>query len=469
MSKEQMIHNAAMEILRSVGIRFHNEAALAVLRANGIRVEGETAFFTEEAVMHWVEMAPGSFTLYARNPQDNMVLGTGETYPSPAYGCAFMAERDGTRRPGTMKDYIQCVKLVQANPDYHINGGILIQPCEVDEDAAPMDMFYAALTHSDKVMLLPTGSRKTMQALMQACCAVFGGAEQLAAKPRTIALINTNSPLALDKNMLDCLMVLAGCGQPVILSPAAMLGATGPLPMAGTLAVGTAENLAGIALAQMIRPGTPVVFGTQSTAADMKSIQFACAAPEGTVMQGFGAQLARFYGLPSRGGGSQTDAPVVNAQAGYESMLTLYSAFRHGINLVMEAGGVVASVNATSIDKMICDFEIVRQVKAALAPVEVNEQTLDLDEIREAGHGGSFLTADYTLDHFMDLYHPHIGARNAADPAYFEESIDRECERLLEVYETVRPAPDPAVLEQVDWIFTAAGVPAARLESIRNM
>ena len=76
MSKEQMIHDAAMEILRDVGVRFHNEEAIRILRSNGIRVEGETAYFTEEQVMHWVKMAPSSFTLYARNPQYNMVLGT---------------------------------------------------------------------------------------------------------------------------------------------------------------------------------------------------------------------------------------------------------------------------------------------------------------------------------------------------------------------------------------------------------
>ena len=272
--------------------------------------------------------------------------------------------------------------------------------------------------------------------------------------------------------MLDCLMVFARYGQPVILSPAAMLGATGPLSMAGTLASGTAEDLAGIALAQMVRPGTPVVFGMQSTAVDMRSVQFACSAPEGTIMQGFGASMARFYGLPSRGGGSQTDAPVVNAQAGYESMLTLYSAFRHGINLVLEAGGVVASVNATSFDKMICDFEIIRQVKAALAPLEVNEETLNLAEIREYAHRGDFLTSDYTLENFMDLYAPRIGSRNASadTTAYFEESIDREMARLLREYEERRPQLDAGARDAVKAVMTeASGMDRAQLAWIEQI
>lgn len=466
MSKEQLIHDAAMKILHEVGIKFHNEEARGILIAHGIRVEDDIAFFTEDQVMHWVKMAPSSFTLYARNPKHNMQIGGDCVHPSPTYGCAFIAERDGTQRPGTMEDYVKALKLVDASEVYDINGGILVQPSDIPEDTAPLSMLYATLTHSDKAILLSTGKKETVEAMMEVGCALFGGPEGMANNPHMIALINTNSPLSLDDKMLDNLITLARYGQPVILCPAAMLGATGPLPMAGTLASGTAENLAGIALAQMIRPGTPVLFGTQSTAADMREVLFACSAPEGTIMQGFGAAMGRFYGLPSRGGGSQTDAPVVNAQAGYESMLTFYSAYRHGINLVMEAGGVVASVNATSFDKMICDFEIIRQVKFSFTPFEVNAETLDMEEIQEVGHSGSFLTTDYTLDHFMDLYLPRIGSRNAKSASYFEDSIDAESVRLIKKYDDNKPQLQPEAFEKVNAILVKAGLKLELLEKI---
>ncbi|WP_340148112.1 trimethylamine methyltransferase family protein [Eubacterium barkeri] len=182
---------------------------------------------------------------------------------------------------------------------------------------------------------------------------------------------------------------------------------------------------------QVIRPGTPVVCGIQSTAAYMRGgITFACAAPEGTLMQGFAADMGRFYGFPSRGGGCQTDAPVINCQAGYESMLTFSSAYRHGINLVMEAGGVMDSVNATAFEKMIIDFEIIRQVKKAFTPFEVNEESLNLEDIKEIGHTGSFVTADSTLDNYTELYSPQIGARNAKGADYFKESINKLLERI---------------------------------------
>lgn len=469
MSREQMIHDAAMEIMRDVGVRIHNAKAVEILKENGIQVEGNTAYFTEEQVMHWIKKAPDSFTIHARNPKYDIVVGKDHINPAPTYGCAFIDDWDGKRRRGTMEDYIKCLKLIHAEDSYSINGGIVIQPCDIPEEVAAIEMFYATLLYTDKAIMLPTGYKKEMELILEAGCELFGGKDAMAKQPRMIALINTVSPLSLDERMLDCLMLLALYGQPAILCPATMLGATGSLSMAGTLASGTAENLAGIALTQMIRPGTPVVFGIQSTAADMRGgITFACAAPEGTLMQGFGANMARFYGLPSRGGGCQTDAPVINCQAGYESMLTFSSAYRHGINLVMEAGGVMDSVNATSFEKMIIDFEIIRQVKASFTPIEVNEETLNLEEIKEIGHDGSFVTSDYTLDNYMDLYSPRVGERNAKNADYFKNSIDKEMDRLLKKYENNRPILDTGMRDRVKAVLEKSGCNMKWIETMKE-
>lgn len=462
MTREQKIHQATMEIMQEVGVRIHNEKAADILKKNGIRMEGNVAFFTEEQVMHWVKMAPESFTLYGRNPKYDTVIGGDHVNPAPTYGCAFIDDWSGERRRGTMEDFIKCLKLVEAEESYTINGGIMIQPGEIAQETAAVQMYYEILLHSEKAIMLPTGFKEEMELIMEAGCEVFGGKEAMAEKPRMIALINTVSPLSLDERMLDCLMTLAEYGQPVIVCPAAMLGATGSVTMAGTLASGAAESLAGIVLAQMVRPGTPVVFGVQSTAADMRGgISFACAAPEGTLMQGFGANLARFYGLPSRGGGCQTDAPVINCQAGYESMLTFSSAYRHGINLVMEAGGVMDSVNATSFEKMVIDFEIIREVKAAFTPIEVDDETLNLEEIKEIGHDGSFVTAESTLDNYMDLYSPKIGGRNGKGEAYFKESIDKEMDRLLKKYDANAPKLDEDVKARVKKVLEKSGAKLA--------
>lgn len=468
MTRAKLIHNAAMKIMGDIGVRIHNDKALEIFKANGIKTEGNTAFFTEEQVMHWVNMAPGSFTLYGRNPKYNMTIGDGSVNPAPSYGCAFIDSWEGKRRRGTLQDYIKCLKLVHAEDIYSINGGIMVQPSDIPEKFGSIGMFYATLLYSDKAMIMPTGSKTEMELMLEAGCEVFGGKEEMIKKPRTITLINTNSPLSLDNKMLDCLMLLAEYGQAVIVCPAAMLGATGSLSMAGTLASGTAESLAGIVLAQMIRPGAPVVFGVQSTAVDMKGMTFACAAPEGTLMQGFSVSMAEFYGIPSRGGGCQTDATLINCQAGYESMLTFSQAYRHGINFVMEAGGVMHSVNATSFEKMIVDFEIIRQVKAAYTPIEVTEETLNLDEIKEMGHDGSFITSEYTLFNYGDLYSPKIGDRNASDPDYFKKSIDKEMNRLLQEYDSNPPELDRETREKVKSVLARSGLEMRYFENIED-
>lgn len=186
-------------------------------------------------------------------------------------------------------------------------------------------------------------------------------------------------------------------------------------------------------------------------------------------MQGFAANMGKFYGMPSRGGGCQTDAPYINCQAGYESMLTFYSAYRHGINVVMEAGGVMDSVNATSFEKLIVDFEIIRQVKAAFTPIEVSEETLNLDEIKEIGHDGSFITSEYTLDNFGDLYSPKVGSRTGKDPDYFKESIDKEMDRLLKKYENSNPQMSEEENARVRKVLERSGLAPEEFDKIQAM
>lgn len=183
MTREQMIHKAAMEIMAEVGVKIHNEKAVVIFKENGIRVEGDIAYFTEEQVMEWVKKAPESFTIYARNPKYDTVIGGDHVNPAPTYGCTFIDEADGTRRSGTMEDYIKCLKLVHAEDSYTLNGGIMIQPSDVPEDNAALNMFYATLQYSDKAILLPTGMKEEMELILEAACGFFGGKEAMIKSP----------------------------------------------------------------------------------------------------------------------------------------------------------------------------------------------------------------------------------------------------------------------------------------------
>ncbi len=468
-SREQLIHEACMKIMEEVGVYFDNPKAVQILKDNGIKVNDDNvAFFTEDEVMKYLKMAPSQFTVHAVDPKNDVVMGDGSSNPAPDYGSAFVDDWDGNRRPSTWEDYVKAVKLCENEDCIRFTGGILAQPNNVSQEFATLAMFYSMITHSEKAMIMPTGYKEEMETMLAACCEWFGGKEAFCEKTRFISLINTVSPLRLDDRMLDNLMLLSEHNQAVILAPASMLGATSPVFIAGAIASGLAESLAGICLAQMIRPGAPCVIGCQSVAADMRGdILYACASPEAAVMQGYAGKMGKFYGLPSRGGGCLSDASRVNAQAGYESMLNYYNARDNNISIIIHCGGVTDAVNALCFEKMMVDFEIMRQANFVQTPITIDEETLCFDEIAEIAQYGTFLDCDSTLENFRVLYAPKVGERSSKDPDYLLKTINAEMQRLLDKYAANPKGIDDENNEKVKAVLVKAGMDPEMLDTIR--
>ena len=468
--KLQKIHNASMEILETVGMKFHHPEAVEILKEHGIRMEGNVAHFTEEQLMYWVRKAPSRFTIYARDPQHNVVIGGDEVHPAPGYGCPTITEKDGTKRDGTLEDYINFTKLFHANPDYHIDGGLMIQPNDIDIPTSVLSMFYAVLTHSDKALMVSTGKREYMEAMMECLAEVFGGKEALIAYPRICTIMNINTPLQLDVTMTDVLITLAKYGQPFVAANCAMAGSTSPVTLAGTMAMTNAEILSCIALTQMIRPGTPVIYASQTTTADMRTGQIACGSPEGALCYKYTANLAKFYGLPCRGGGAVSDAKVVDAQSGYESMMTLMADYANHMNLVIHSAAILDGYNSTSYEKVIQDFEIVRYVTRYFRDFEVNEETIPMDLIKEVGHDGEFLTKEHTFKYcHTEPLTPTISSRgNVADPLnQIHINMEKRYHELMASY--VQPELDADIRNKVKNILANVGVSRETLDRIETM
>ena len=426
-TKLQLIHEASMKILARTGMKFHHPEAVEILKNHGIKVENNVAYFTEDQLMYWVRKAPSRFTLYARNPEHNVVIGGDEINPAPPYGCPSIMEKDGTKRDGTIQDYVNYAKLFHANEDYHIDGGLMIQPNDIDIPTSCLAMFFAALTHTDKALMISTGKQEYMEAIIDCAAEVFGGKEALKAYPRMLTIMNINTPLQLDVVMSEVLLTLAKNGQPFVAANCAMAGSTSPITLAGTMAMTNAEVLSCIALTQMVNPGTPVVYASQSTTSDMRTGQIACGSPEGALCYKYTAQLAKFYGLPCRGGGAVTDSKVVDAQSGYESMMTLMADWSNNMNLIIHSAGILDSYNATSYEKLIQDFEIVRYVKRYFRDFEVNDDTIPLDLIDEVGHSGEFLTKDHTFQYcHSEPLNPTISSRGRVSDNLHQLDINIE-------------------------------------------
>ncbi len=414
--KLQIIHDAAMRILARTGIQFHHPDAIEILKDNGIRVEGETAYFTEEQVMNFVRKAPSKFTMYAQNPKYNVEIGGGETAIAPGSGSPSITKPNGAVVDGTMEDYIRAIKILEYNPEFKISGGKIVHPSDVPPEHSVALMLYATLLYSEKCIYAGTGRYKVVQMLMDILAAYYGGYENIIEKPRIVCPVNPITPLQYDDAMLETLITYAKYGQPFAVSSVGMTGVTSPVTLAGTMALANAEILAGIAFAQMVRPGTPVLYGMQSTGADMRSGAIAIGSPESAICYKHCALMGKFYGLPSRGGGGITDAKVADMQAGYETMMVLSTAFQNNISLVLQGCGIVSGFGSFSFEKMIGDFEILNYIKRMMREPVFNEETLAEDLIDELGAGGVYLVEDHTLENFRDeLYTPIIGVRGVTE------------------------------------------------------
>jgi trimethylamine--corrinoid protein Co-methyltransferase len=411
MPRYEILDEAAMQelergwrrIVSELGIEFLHDDALAYFKAAGQDVEGQLVKFDPDWILEQVAKAPSEFTLQARNPERSVQVGGNHMVFSAVYGCPFV--REGIeRRNATYQDFQNLVKLAQSFPQLDSPGGTICEPDDKPLDSRHLDMVFALLTLSDKPFMGSVTSAENAVDTIAMAELVFGR-ESLDQTPAIISLINVNSPLRYDDRMLGALIEYAKRGQPTIVTPFLLMGAMSPVSVPATLAQQIGEALAGIALVQTIRPGCPVVFGSFLSNTDMQSGSPSFGTPESAVGLLCTGQIARHYNLPFRGGGALTSSQVVDAQAGYESMMSLWPTFLAGTNFVMHSAGWLESALVSCYEKFITDIESLRMLYEVFKPLEINEETLAYSAHQEVGQGGHFLGAVHTLERFRECFY----------------------------------------------------------------
>jgi trimethylamine--corrinoid protein Co-methyltransferase len=323
-------------------------------------------------------------------------------------------------------------------------------------------MVYALMTYSDKPFMgSVTSGPNALDTI--AIVEILIGRESIRETPAVISLINVNSPLRYDDRMLSALLEYARARQALVITPFLLMGAMSPVSVVATLAQQVAEALAGIALVQTINPGSPVVFGSFLSNTDMQSGSPSFGTPESAVGLLCTGQIARRFELPFRSGGGLTSSQTVDAQAGYEAMMTMWPTFLAGTNFVMHAAGWLESALVTCYEKFIVDIEILRELLEVFKPLQVNEEALAYSAHQEVGQGGHFLGAVHTLERFREcFYRPilsstenyerwnRLGGRDAATRAneiwkktleeYEQPELDAAVRQELEAYVTRRRA-----------------------------
>jgi trimethylamine---corrinoid protein Co-methyltransferase len=420
-------------IVSEVGVQFAKAEAVELFRKNGQKVEGEVVFLDPEFVVEQAAKAPRQFDIQARNPAHNVHIGGDHMVFSGVYGSPFVRE-GGQRREATMDDFRRLTMLAQSYPELDSAGGVICEPNDVPLDSRHLDMVFALQSLSDKVYMGNVVSAVNAADTVAMTAILFGGRDQIELVPATISLINCNSPLRWDDRMLDAQFVYNQANQPVVLTPFILMGAMSPVSVPAALAQQLAEALAGIALSQLVRPGCPVVFGSFLSNIDMQSGSPCFGTPESALGLLCTGQLARHFGLPFRTGGGLTSSQAPDAQAGYESLMTLLPTFLTGTNFVMHAAGWLEGGLVSCYEKFVIDIELLRMLRAQFTPLEVDEAALAFGAHVEVGHGGHFLGAGHTLEHFRDCFYRPLLSSSANFERWQRNGAKDAAARAGEIY-----------------------------------
>src|SRR5438874_729659 len=437
-----------------VGVQFDHPRALELFRAAGQTVDDSCVRFDPGFLRAQAAHAPDRFSLRARNPARDLVIGGDYMIFAPAQGPPFVRV-DGVRRDGTMADLEALLKLTQLTSALDTPGRNVLEPNDVPLDVRHLLRALASIRLTDRVWSGEPSSEVAAADCLRMAEIVFGGREAIEREPVLFANCNVNSPLRFDSRMLEGVLNYGAAGQAVIVTPFLLMGAMAPVSVPAALVQQCVEALAGVALVQLVRRGTPCVLGSFLSATDLKGGSPAFGGPESALGLYASGQIARRIGLPWRsGGGTLTASPAVDYQAGYESMNTLQAAFLAGANVCWQSAGWLEGGLVTSFEKFAADCELLDLLIHQFTPVEVDEESLAFGAHVEVGQGGHFFGAEHTLERFRDCF----WRANVASTENFDRwtkggSLDhaaragRRVQELLDAYE--RPALDEAVEEEL--------------------
>ena len=458
----QDIHDASLEILRTIGVRIPHKEMRQMFTAAGADVDElrELVKIPERLVMQCLATAGKTFTLYGRDRERRASFGTGKrNYNSVAGEALWVDDTCTERRYAALADVATATRLADGLP--HINlVGAMADPQDVPVSYRCVATVIEQLKHTTKPIHFWFNDRASAYYILEALIAVAGSASEVVKYPCTYPFLEPISPLKFPVHGIDLLFETSRLSLPVSIGPMAQMGATAPGTLAGTLAQENAEILAGICITQLIKAGTPVCYGGIPHAFDMRTTQLIFAGPEQVLLSGAMTQMGKHYQLPVYINVGLTDSKLPDAQAGLEAGITLTCGVLAGADIFGHLG--ISGVDqAASPVMLMLQHEMIGYIERIVRSFEVNTDTLALDVIRDVGHDGTFLDEMHTVRNFRkELWFPQL-----LDRAYWSNWIEdgasnmheRCIERKNEILETHTPTPmDEVTVQELDMILDAA-------------
>jgi len=453
----ESIHLASLRVLKEIGVEVLHDGAREMMRQAGADLQpgSQRVRFDPDLILEYIAHCPPEVTLHARNPDHNVRLGGTNILFAQMASAPNCSDTDHGRRAGNQQDFRNLVKLGQMHNILHLSGGYPVEPIDIHPSVRHLECLFDFATLTDKVFhCYSLGKERNLDGLEIARIARGVSPEQFINEPSLITIINTNSPLKLDIPMMEGIIQMASHGQLVVITPFTLSGAMAPVTIAGALVQQNAEALVGIAFTQMVRKGAPVGYGGFTSNVDMKSGAPAFGTPEYMKAQLVGGQLARRYNIPYRTS-NVCAANTVDAQAAYESVFSLWGCVQGGGNFIKHAAGWLEGGLTCSYEKTILDIDLLQMVAEFLTPLDLSEDALAIDAIRDVGPGGHFFGTPHTQARYKTAFYQPVLSdwRNyetwaeAGSPTAIQKA-NRVWKERLAMYEA--PPLEPAIREELE-------------------
>ena len=411
-----MIHQTVMRVIEEVGFQVYSDTGLELFKDAGAWVDEEKRLvrLPQGKAMELIGMAPSEIRLCGRDEKHDIFLGGNRVYTGTG-GTALnvYSQETGKKRLATLDDLKRIAKLVDQLDNIHL---FLLPtyPNDLPVEQVDVNRFFAGLDNTSKHIMGGLYTLDGLKQVIKMAQTIAGSEEDLRERPLISMIACTVSPLKIDREYGDFMIIIARSGVPVVCPAEPLCGATSPVTLAGNVTMQTVDSLMGVMLTQLANPGTPVILGSVATSTDLSNFSYLAGSVEMGLINAAAAQMAQFYKLPFYATGGMTDSKVLDVQSGYESAITSMLCALAGANFIHDAAGLMEFALTVCYEKYVVDNEILGMVMRAVQGIEVNDDTLAFDLIKEVGPGGNFVTSKHTR-HFMrsEHYQPLLSDRDS--------------------------------------------------------
>ncbi|MEG0873859.1 MAG: trimethylamine methyltransferase family protein [Clostridiales bacterium] len=445
------MHEASVEMLEKTGIKCTSAKFLKVSEDVGLSVTYENdekthgrIRFTKAQVDKALETAPKKFSIYGLDDKYEIKWGERKAYNHTCVGTPFIADIEtGKRRNTSITDLEDYIRIADALPDTDIISCLTAQG--IPEKAAGAVQTAAQVKNTTKPLRICIHTADETNDIVDVLAAAVGSKEELLKKPIAYLEVSPISPMDYAADPAESILACVESGLPLGIIPCPMMGATGPMTLIGSVVMHNAEILAGVVVAQLMKPGCPVIMSPRVTFMDMKTAMGLWAAPEMGLAAAASAQLVRYYNMPSTVTGFSCASKVTDAQAAFESLYNTLIPAMVGVDVV-GASGSLDNVLVASFEKLVLDNEIASLVKRAIKGEIVNDDTCAVTPVADVVDSGegNFLGHEHTLTHLRsELWTPFMSDRDIYEN-WSEERLDftqRANRYTREVLANHHPAP----------------------------